>query len=144
MIGATEVSRSALAGSLMIVVGSLLGRFRDDLGVSSADWNAGTPSYASYSFGQVVSAAANSFRHADEWKKALFAKNPDAQQRRSMNVLKAALSLQTSHTFDNSCEAALDLIGKQNFDEFAKSALTFANGLAIQAEARAGRKAPLC
>jgi len=70
-IGATEVSRSALAGSLMIVVGSLLGRFKDDLNVSSANWNAGTPSYAAHSFGQVVMAAANSFRHADEWKKAL-------------------------------------------------------------------------
>jgi len=139
-IGATKVSRSALAGSLIIVVGSLLGRFKDDLNVSAADWNAGTPNYAEHSFGQVVTAAANSFRHADEWKKALFAKNTDKQQR-SMDVLKAALGLQAEHMLDNSSEAVLDLIGNQNFDELARSALTFANGLALQAEARAALKA---
>ena len=65
-IGVTEVSRSALAGSLIIVVGSLLGRFKNELNVSTPDWNAGTPNYSKHSFGQVVMAAANSFRHADE------------------------------------------------------------------------------
>ncbi len=141
-IGATEVTRSALAaGSLIIVVGSLLGRFKDDLNVSPADWNAGTPHYAKHSFGQVVTAAANSFRHADEWKKALFAKNTADKQQRSMDVLKTALGLQAEHALDNSSEAVLDLIGTQNFDELAKSALTFANGLALQAEARAAPKA---
>src|ERR1700720_2105469 len=140
-IGATEVSRSALAGSLIIVVGSLLGRFKDDLNVSSADWNAGMPNYAEHSFGRVVTAAANSFRHADEWKKALFAKNTTDQQQRSMDVLKGALGLQAEHVLDNSCEAVLDLIGNQDFDELAKSALTFANGLALQTEARAATNA---
>jgi hypothetical protein len=131
-IGATEVSRSALAGSLTIVVGSLLTRFRDDLDVSAVDWNAGTPSYAAHSFGQVVTAAANSFTHADEWKKALFAQKTTSEQQRSMDVLKGALGLQTEYGLDNSCEAVLDLIAHQNFDELAKTALTFANNLALR------------
>lgn len=71
-------------------------------------------------------------------KKALFAKNTTDKQQRSMDVLKAALGLQAEHALDNSSEAVLDLIGNQNFDEFAKSALTFANGLA---EAHAAPKA---
>ena len=128
----------------MIVIGSLLGRFQNDLGVGKEDWIAGTPSYAGHSVGQIFIAAANSFRHADEWKKALFAKKITSKQQHSMSILKAALGLQTDYDFHNTtniCESIFDLIGNCDFDNIARSALTFANNLALQADRRLFPKA---
>jgi len=136
-IGAGELSRSAMAGSLMIVLSSLLGRFKDDLDASPADWNAGSPKYANYSIGEIVGAAANSFRHEDEWTKALFAKKITKRQRLSMEVLRSALGWPIdSDTYYPKCEAVLDLISGGDFDQLAKAILIFANGVALQAETR--------
>ncbi|WP_146030137.1 hypothetical protein [Methylocella silvestris] len=133
-IGALEVSREALAGSLMIVISSLLDRFRNDLDASLKRWNLGNPSFGGYSAGQVVTAAANSFRHADEWKKAQFSKkDATKEQRRSMDVIRSARGLadgpQAYYASDIS-EAVLDLLSEGDFERLAKVILSFANGIA--------------
>jgi hypothetical protein len=138
-IGAADVSRAALAGSLMIVLSSLLGRFKNDLDANWTDWNTGSPSYASCSVGQTIAAAANSFRHADEWIKVRFANKKTTEQQRSMDVLRSVLGLQSDSDpcyAPDTCEAVLELISGGDFDRLAKATLIFANGLVLQAETR--------
>jgi hypothetical protein len=74
-------------------------------------------------------------------KRRYLRKTPQTSNSAQWMSLKGALGLQAEHVLDNSCEAVLDLIGNQDFDELAKSALTFANGLALQTEARAATNA---
>jgi hypothetical protein len=119
----------------MTVLSQLLDTFRTDLDVSWDKWNAGEPSVHGCSVGQIITAAANSFRHADEWKRARFAKRYTKEQRRSMNVLNSVLgiSFEVRHADEEPCELVCDLLSAGDFVQLARNVLTFANNLAVGA-----------
>ncbi len=79
--GALINGRGAAGGAAMVMLGGMLARFCDDLGLKGGPGKHGPPAFAGHSFGAVVQAAANSFRHHDEWART---KRPRDQQLVSM------------------------------------------------------------
>lgn len=77
--------------------------------------------YGGHSVGQGVIAAANSFRHMDEWRRSRNADGFTKQQLNSITVLTAALGLDGPLDFFgdiNPSERLMHLLGKDNFDQF--------------------------
>lgn len=138
-LGAGTLGRGALAGSLMLVTASLLDRFRKDVGPTDPEWDATPPLQGAYSVGQSVIAAANSFRHMDEWRRSSVAGAFRKQQSNSITVLVGALGL-TSATglFGdiNPSERLISQIAETDFEQFEGAVLRYANGVAAQVEIR--------
>ena len=96
-----QLISSTLAGSISIVVNNLLQRLKCDLNSSNEDWHAATPTIATFSVGEIFSAAAANFRHYDEW--AVSKKTLNSQQEGSMLVICSVLGtpLKNAHGFAN-------------------------------------------
>jgi hypothetical protein len=60
-------TRGACSGAVMVMVAGHLDRFADDLGLQPPLSSHGPRDHAGHTFAGVVRAAANSFRHHDEW-----------------------------------------------------------------------------
>lgn len=86
-LGVEEYGPEAYAGAIMVVLDALLRREWADLN-KPPTWDTAGNLLSGQSFGAVVEAAANNFRHFDEW-----AATVDAipQQLKSMTVLAAVL-----------------------------------------------------
>jgi hypothetical protein len=82
--GALINGRGVAAGAVMVMLGNMLARFCDDLGLKGPLGKHGPPAFAGHSIGAVVQAAANNFRHHDEWART---KRPKDQQLISMICL---------------------------------------------------------
>jgi hypothetical protein len=83
-----EFGGAACAGAIMVVLNNLLQRYKVDLSKLNPKWGGIGPQFNGYSFGEVVEAASNNFRHHDEWART---KEPTKQQMKSIPVVKAAL-----------------------------------------------------
>jgi len=84
------------------------------------------------SFGSLVVASANSFRHADEWAKT---RTPSAQQKRSQEILDAALDprFADDRRKVRSCSGALEVLsGGWSFDQLTASLLASAHDVAMR------------
>lgn len=137
--GAALLGRGALAGSLMVVTSSLLARFKNDAEPTPAEWKNTGPLVNGVSVGRFIVAAANSFRHHDEWIEARVAGSFSAYQRRSIDPLVQALNLLGPDDLFgdvNACERATVLLGEQDFKQFEAAVLRYANAVAAQIEAR--------
>lgn len=138
-LGAATLGRGALAGSLMVVTAALLLRFKHDVEPTDAEWQNTPPLTNAVSIGQMITAAANSFRHHDEWVRARFTNNFSAQQRRSLQPLVQALDLLGPNPLFgdvNASERIALLLGEQDFEQFEGAVLKYANAVAAQVEAR--------
>jgi hypothetical protein len=132
-IGSTTFGSRACAGTVVVVLHALLDRELVDLGRPKT-WDASEPLYAGRSFGAIVRAAANNFRHADEW-----ARNgvPDDRQRTSITVLADVLDVPLSadganHRFrHNVCPEVLQAIAPGGFEQLATSFFSFARNMAM-------------
>jgi hypothetical protein len=62
-----EYGAAACAGAVMVVLSNLLQRYKNDLHAETLKWDAIEPVFGGCSLGQIVVAAANNFRHHDEW-----------------------------------------------------------------------------
>lgn len=129
-----QLVSSTLAGSIAVIVHSLLVRFKLDLNASKADWHASPPQTAGFSLGEVFTAAAANFRHYDEWaaaKKAL-----TDQQLESMTVLCGVLGLpvlnQHGHPSirDNVCGAVTMKVTGGSADALHDMIFAYAKALA--------------
>jgi hypothetical protein len=91
-MGNYESGSAVYAGAICVVLNNLLLRFRKDLGLKKSDplWRDTGPKTAGHSMGVVFQAAAENFRHYDEWAGT---RVPTDQQRESMEVLCAVLRL---------------------------------------------------
>ncbi|WPB86604.1 hypothetical protein [Sediminicoccus rosea] len=87
---ADAVGMDAYAGTVMVVMGAMLRRYWRDVKGSKADWEGAGPLFADHSFTAVVEAAANNFRHYDEWRRT---NPPTVQQEKSQRILRSVLSL---------------------------------------------------
>jgi len=85
-----ELVSATLAGSISVILNSLFQRLKQDVNASESAWRSASPLVANFSVGEVFSAAANNFRHYDEWAAS---RNPSGQQLASMKVLGGILGM---------------------------------------------------
>jgi hypothetical protein len=132
-IGAGEFGGAACAGAIMVVLSNLLLRYKTDLNSTSPKWERIDPQFGGYSFGEVAAAAANNFRHHDEWAST---RVPTAQQKKSIAVIEGALNYTIMSQVlivpwrRNACAELIAVVSandfamlEQRFFEFAKAML---------------------
>jgi hypothetical protein len=66
--GIAHFGSNTYAGCLLIALSNALLRFRTDIAAGEA-WKSASPSFNGYSVGRIIVAAANGYRHEDEWSK---------------------------------------------------------------------------
>ena len=123
----------------MVVTAALLLRFKHDVEPTDAEWQNTSPLTNAVSIGQMITAAANSFRHHDEWVRARFTNSFTTQQRRSLLPLVQALGLLGPDPLFrdvNASERITVLLAEQDFEQFEGSVLRYANAVAAKVEAR--------
>jgi hypothetical protein len=132
-VGTGEFGGAACAGAIMVVLNNLLQRYKADLSGANPKWEGIGPQFNGYSLGEVIDAAANNFRHHDEWARTL---KPDSRQRKSIAVIEAVLnSTPLSPALGvpwrrNACADLIAVVGgsdfatlEQRFFEFVKAML---------------------
>jgi hypothetical protein len=131
---AASYGAASYAGCVALLLSGLLLRFRDDLGVGWPAWNTTAPLYRGHSFGQIIAAAANGFRHDDEWAPARPAK---PQQYAIRQRLATVLGGQHQSTPEpGRCPEVLDLLGGgRGFDGLTENLFAFARNVAAHAQA---------
>jgi hypothetical protein len=132
-----EFGAAACAGAVMVVLSNLLQRYKKDLHAESLNWDAIEPVFGGCSFGQIVVAAANNFRHHDEW--ALTGRwELDGRQKPSISVIEQALdytllSGRVEPWRRNACADLVEIICGTNFVVLQDNFIRFARGLAYAA-----------
>jgi hypothetical protein len=126
LLGANEIGEAACAGALFIILNNLLMRLKADLSVKRVRWTTCEPLIKSASFGSLVSAAANNFRHHDEWRRA---KKLTQQQRLSMNVLSLVLDSGIQLIRENVCAKLLSVISVGRYEQLTQMLFEFAKNL---------------
>lgn len=118
------------AGSLMLMLGGALLRFKDDIDAKD-HWTKVGPFFNGHSAGPIIEAGANGFRHADEWAKT---RVPTARQKRSQEIIRGALSdrLPPDEGSPGRCSELLQLLSGGDFEGLATNVFTFAHNLAIK------------
>jgi len=136
--GGARTSREIGAGSIFVVLNTMLDELKKDLQISEDKFCKSGPLFASQSFGAVVRAASNNFRHMEEWRAQLAAKKPyTKQQLNSIEVLAPVLGFEQKDyglLADNVCPQVLDVLGGNDFEELERHLFTFANKLAVGVE----------
>ncbi|MCG2642435.1 MULTISPECIES: hypothetical protein [Bradyrhizobium] len=118
------------AGSLMLMLSTVLLRLRDDI-EGKRCWSTVGPSINGHSIGAIVEAGANGFRHADEWAKT---RPPTAQQKRSQDIIEGALHgrPQPNEGSPGACVELLAVLSGGTFEGLATNVFTFAHNLAVR------------
>ncbi len=125
---------ATLAGSIAVILHSLLMRFKLDLNASEADWEATPPLTGGFSLGQVFTATAANFRHYDEWAAAK--KVLSKQQVPNMTVLCGVLGLPLTNLYgyptlrENVCSDVLMKITNGSVNDLHAMIFEFAKRLA--------------
>lgn len=134
-IDATELGREIYAGAIVMVLNNLLQRFKRDLRADDGVWRDTGPFFGGASFGSVLAAAANNFRHHDEWART---EPPSAQQLNSIKIIAAALQRPVAmdgkhHPFrDNVCCSLLRVLSDGDNQRLNRNIFAFAAGLAAR------------
>ncbi len=90
--GLVYFGANTYAGCLMVALGNALQRFKSDLDVGPA-WETAGPTFGGYSVGSIVVAAANGYRHENEWAIQLASTGKlKEHQKPSHNVIAGALA----------------------------------------------------
>jgi hypothetical protein len=122
------------AGCLLIALGNALLRFKDDIDAGDT-WITASPAFNGLSVGRIIVAAANGYRHEDEWSKA---QSPDSRQKASQDVINGALAgrLIAAGQTAARCVEVVQLLSEGDYEALAKNVLSFAHNVAIAAHAR--------
>lgn len=132
-IGIHEFGPEACAGAVMVVLQNLLRREWKDLDVSDDTWRTAGENIDGHSFGAVVEAAANNFRHSDEWART---HPPTQQQQKSIDVLNDVLrngappSPIPFHVRGNVCPEVLTALGGDSFEKLMDRFFAYVRALA--------------
>jgi hypothetical protein len=133
--GAAEYGFATYAGGVVLLLSGALLRFKNDLDATGTDWNESGPLFGGHSFGQVIVAAANGFRHDDEWAKT---RPSTPQQRASQAILAKALpsSLVPHERAPGRCPEVLDTLSEEKgFDRLTANLFAFAHNVALRRRA---------
>jgi hypothetical protein len=138
-VGAAQLALQSYAGPIVLVLNGLLLALRDDLQCSQQDWRSAGPIIGGYSIGAFLEAAANNFRHEDEWTKT---RAPNHRQLASIRVLEAAFGkkfrdISGSRHSPNIAPEALELLADGDAENVSRKFFAFANDLATRANATA-------
>lgn len=120
------------AGCACMVISGTLLRFKDDIEASDADWQAAGPLFNGCSVGRIVVAAANGFRHEDEWAKT---RHATPQQRVSQEILARAVGDEPNkgRWSGGRCPQVLNLLSDGgDFNYLTKAVFEFAHDVAIR------------
>ena len=126
-LAAIEMSRLIYAGTVMVSVVAMLRRFWKDLRAPNSSWISSGPRFGDQAFGPLIEAAANSFRHEDEWTRADVL---EGRQKVSVAILTAALSAQRP-VIRNACPDVLALLAPEGFEGLATAVFSFAKSLCM-------------
>jgi hypothetical protein len=132
--GMAHFGAHTYAGCLLIVLSNMLQRFRSDIGMPEA-WKAAEPIFNGFSVGRIVVAAANGYRHEDEWAKATVL---DGQQKRSHDIITGALAGRpaSDEPTPARCVEIVQLLSGEEFDILAGNVLGFAHNVAVAEDTR--------
>jgi hypothetical protein len=117
-IGAGEYGGAACAGAIMVVLNNLLQRYKTDVSGVTTEWEGVGQKFSGRSLGEVVEAAANNFRHHDEWARA---RKPNTRQKKSIDVIEAVLNYGVTSPVlvvpwrRNACADLIAVIGGSDF-----------------------------
>jgi hypothetical protein len=134
-IAANEFGRGAYAGALLLVLNNLLSRYWKDLGVHAKSFELAEPMLNGCSVGAIIRAAANNFRHHDEWAPT---GKPTTQQIGSILTLAAALNVRISPTGEkhpfgqNVCPAVIEILSGGCYDRLNQNFFAFVKGAVNQ------------
>jgi hypothetical protein len=118
----------------MIVLSGALLRFKNDID-GNGEWNRTEPCFNTHSVGAIIVAAADGFRHADEWAKT---HPPTKKQKPSQDIIKGALSGLPGR--DELCVEVIRLLSEGDFGRLAFNVFTFAHNLACKIRSRGEAK----
>lgn len=128
-IVASEFGCAAYAGTIMVVLDNLLQRFKSDLKATWDDWGKCGPLIEGHSIGSIIRAAANNFRHHDEWART---DPPDTKQWPSIPVIAAVLKQAIApdgarHPFrQNVCPDVVAALSAGSFEQLNRNFFAFA------------------
>jgi hypothetical protein len=130
-IGDHESSSAIYAGTICLVLNDLLQQFKSDLGPTTHAWEQSGPSFGGYSIGEVFRAAANNFRHHDEWART---PEPTDRQLKAMNVLWSVLEKQprangVQRIRENVCREILLAVSARSEERMHELVFEFATSL---------------
>ena len=131
-IGINAFAPQVYAGTIMVVLSQLLRREWADLNKPSI-WDTAGELLHGRSFGAVVEAASNNFRHSDEWAATV---TPTEQQLKSMEVLADVLGIAPPTTGvarelrSNVCPEALKAVSCGRFENVVDRFFFYARALA--------------
>jgi hypothetical protein len=131
-VGGREFGAAACAGAIMVMLSNLLLRYKNDLKATSPKWKRIGPLVGGCSFGDIVVAGANNFRHHDEWART---NTPTGQQQPSIDILEAALNYTvTSPLIDppsrrNACADLLSAVSQDDFEKLEGNFFRFAKAM---------------
>lgn len=136
--GAFKVGREVCAASIFVTLNNMLQALKDELEIDQQKFLTSTPQFSGQSFGNVVWAASNNARHADEWR-VEWVKNGEfnKQQLKSVEVLAPVLGYGlTDYRFlaGEICAPILAAISNDTFDLLELALFTYANSLAAEVE----------
>jgi hypothetical protein len=126
-IGANEIGEGACAGALFVILNNLLLRFKNDLKIAQDRWESCGHLINGVSLGSLVSAAANNFRHHDEWRRS---RPPTQQQLPSMRVILQALGSGPQPIGGNVCPKILGAISGGSYESLTRTLFEFAKNVA--------------
>jgi hypothetical protein len=125
-IGANEIGEGACAGALFVILSNLLLRLKNDLQVFQDRWVKCGPLINGISVGSLVSAAANNFRHYDEWRRT---SPPTQQQLSSMNVISQVIGSLPLPIRENICPKLLEVISGGSYEKLNQALFAFAKSV---------------
>jgi len=130
---AAAMGAGIYAGSLMLMLSTVLLRLRDDI-QGKEQWTTVGPFFNGHSVGAIIEAGANGFRHADEWAKT---RPPTTQQKRSQNIIEGALHgrPEPDESSPGACVELMALLSGGTFEGVASNVFAFAHNLAVEARA---------
>lgn len=145
-LDAIKAGHDSYASAVVVVLSGLLSNFRSDADATQHEWEASGPRFGGCSAGQVIKAAGDQVRHADEWLK--HRTHPTKKQLSSLRVLASALgeaiaSDGSGHRLDRGSVPAevLAALGG-DFDAISAAMFAFAHDMAQRAEARTASGPP--
>jgi len=120
---------------LLISLSNALSRFKSDIN-PLAYWRTPSPSFGGFSVGRVIIAAANGFRHEDEWARPqeMSEKQKERQKASRDIIIGAAGREPVGEPSPARSVDIIQLLGNDDFDELAKNVLGFAHNVAIHVE----------
>ena len=128
-IGASEFGGAACAGALFVMLNNILSRFKNDLKITQERWAACAPLFHRVSVGSLVGAAANNFRHYDEWRRA---KKLSQKQLSSIRIISRALESDTITVKQNVCPRILHVMSEWRYERLTEVLFEFAKAMSAE------------